>query len=551
MSAFRAGFLSKMAMRQLHGFSPSSFRSVFRANSSISSNSSNSLQQSRLQSVPVRGLSVSLWSTQFNTPRTSHSNTHSKTQSTTTYFAVSRNMSTLTSGTSAKFHQHRKIVAVIGVQWGDEGKGKLVDILAPTADIVARFNGGSNAGHSIQFDEHRVAVHLLPSGILHSHVVNVLGPGVAVNPLKIKTEMANILAKIPNKVFGELMISDTAPLCTQLHILGDRLQEWKRKNATGTNIGTTGQGIGPCYVDVVSRDGPTMYDFAKNFGQVKSWAVARYAELLKQYPESTELLEFRLDDYLQELYDMVPRLTVTDTTKLLNGALRSGKKVLVEGANSTTLDVRFGVRPNVTASSTLPNNIYGGLGINPHFRLNIIGVAKGVYSTRVGNGPCPGEFEDAEAVMIRDKGQERGVTSGRPRRIGYLDLPLMQWSAEQGINMLNLTKMDMAQHMSVINVITHYVLDGKILPPGSWPKGDEWNRLQYVVKQFPAWKENLSKCQSFEEFPWAARNLVHFIEQETKLPAVFIGTSPDRQGMVTPHQNKPLVDRLFQPYDLE
>lgn len=417
------------------------------------------------------------------------------------------------------------MTAVLGCQWGDEGKGKLVDILAKEHDVVARFNGGGNAGHTLKVDGKKYAFHLIPCGILYPGKANIIGNGVVLSLPALFKEIAG-LEKNGLDWKGRLLISDRAHLTTQAHLQIDANLE------KGKKLGTTLKGIGPTYALKAFRVGLRIADLRDwNLFQEKYLALNRFASenFRTQVDTAAELAE------LKGLRDQLfANNMVIDTVGYVNSAWKSNKKILAEGANAVMLDLDFGTYPYVTSSSTGIGGICTGLSIPPQKIETVVGVVK-AYTTRVGEGPMPSELLDERGELMRKIGGEFGTTTGRPRRCGWLDLAVVRYAHMiNHLSSINLTKIDVLSDFDKIDVVTHYEdKHGKrvdYLPTSL----EEWTSLGHKVKSttLKGWKSDISKVRDFNKLPSEARDYIQFIEKETQIPVTWIGVGPERDATI-------------------
>jgi len=425
---------------------------------------------------------------------------------------------------------------IVGAQWGDEGKGKIVDLLSQKADIVARYQGGANAGHTLVIDGKKYVLHLIPSGILHPHVQCVIGNGVVIDPVALMEEI-KMLEDYGINIEGRLFISHRAHLIMPYHKLLDAAREkaasandaaTDRKNA----IGTTGRGIGPAYIDKASRNGVRIVDLLdrKRFSDKLRANIGEVNKLLAKIHDYEELdAEQIADEYCQ--FDTQIDPYITDTTLLLYDAIQSGKNILLEGAQGAMLDVDHGTYPYVTSSNPTSGGAATGLGLAPTAISTVMGVVK-AYSTRVGNGPFPTELHDATGERLRSIGQEFGATTGRPRRCGWLDAFALRYSViVNGITEIALTKMDVLDTFDEITICTAYKLDGKILK--SIPAdADTLERVEPMYETMPGWKSSLTGIRTYQDLPQAAKDYIGRIEALSGARVSIISTSPDRADTI-------------------
>ncbi|MCC7117722.1 MAG: adenylosuccinate synthase [Anaerolineales bacterium] len=417
------------------------------------------------------------------------------------------------------------VIAVIGSLWGDEGKGKAVDYLAERADYVARFNGGNNAGHTVINDYGTFKIHLIPSGIFAKNVTGLIGGGVVIDPQVLIDEI-EMLNKAGVDVDGRLWISPRAHIILPYHKILDGLYE-EAKGAGAT--GTTRRGIGPVFADKVSYNGIRWSDFASDAFEkrlalqleVKNKIITALGGEALSYEKIRD--EYRgyylkVKPYLKELFSLV------------QDGLKADKNFLLEQAMGTFLDTDWGTYPFVTASTTIPSAASAGLGIPPRYLTRVVGVTK-AYTTRVGSGPLPTEITDTASAVYQQFG-EVAATTGRIRRVGWLDLEIVRTAVElSGVTELCLTKLDVLSGLDELKVCTHYELSCQ---RARYADVDSYGleQVQPVYKTVPGWKEDLSKCASFEALPLNARNYVQMIEEATGAPVKWIGVGPEREATI-------------------
>lgn len=426
------------------------------------------------------------------------------------------------------------VQVIVGAQWGDEGKGKIVDHLSENVDIVARYQGGANAGHTVVLPatkgkpEQEYILHLIPSGIFHKHVTCVIGNGVVLDPVALMTEIEQ-LTQSGIRVEGRLFISHNAHLIMPYHKLLDSAREQGSEK-----IGTTGRGIGPAYIDKYMRTGIRVVDLLEKdvlCRKLKRNIEASNELLSKVY--NTKILD--VDTIIQEYLDFDRKIDpyVKDTAVYLNEALRKKKRILAEGAQGALLDVDFGTYPYVTSSNPTSGGACTGLGIPPTTIDSIIGVVK-AYSTRVGNGPFPTEQENELGDFLRKKGGEYGATTGRPRRCGWLDLFSLQYSVRiNGIEKLAVTKLDVLDELDEIKVCVGYKLGNKKL--SHFPTDAQTlDRVEPIYKTFKGWKTKTSDIRSYRQLPPRAKQYLEAISSFTgaKLWMVSVGARRDQTLIV-------------------
>jgi adenylosuccinate synthase len=424
-----------------------------------------------------------------------------------------------------------KINVVLGAQWGDEGKGKLVDLLAAEADIVCRCQGGNNAGHTVvvtdQGGRKEYDFHLLPSGIIQENAISIIGNGVVIHLPQLFLEITNNEKKGLKNWQTRLLISDRAHLVFDLHQKVDGLQE----NERATSLGTTKKGIGPAYSCKAGRTGIRMADLLGDFGKFTEKFKVLVESYQRQFPAVDVNVEEQLAEYKK--YAEMVRPLVDDTTKYLYDALREGKRVLVEGANAAMLDIDFGTYPYVTSSNCIVGGVCTGLGVPPKTIGDVFGVVK-AYTTRVGVGPFPTECHDEIGTTLQSKGKEVGVTTGRKRRCGWLDLPLLQYT-----NMVNayeaiaLTKLDILDDMREIKVGVAYKdkVTGEKLT--KYPAAEaDFDRIEVVYETMPGWQQSIANVRTFCDLPPNAQLYVRKIEQYLQVPVKWIGVGQGRDDII-------------------
>ncbi|MCS7254481.1 MAG: adenylosuccinate synthase [Armatimonadota bacterium] len=414
-------------------------------------------------------------------------------------------------------------LVVVGAQWGDEGKGRIVDLLSKRADIVVRFQGGCNAGHTLIVDEHRLALHLIPAGIVHPHTLCIIGNGVVIDPQALLEEMERLRALQIEVSPKRLLISDRAHVTFTYHRLLDAARE-----ATGSKLklGTTQRGIGPTYVDKVERVGIRMIDLldGDRLRQKLEINFEQKAHLLSRLPEDERpCIEELCERYFE--YGKILAPFICDTTLILNEALRSGLNVLFEGAQGAGLDVDFGTFPFVTSSNTISGAVCIGAGVPPKLIGAVIGVAK-AYTTRVGSGPFPTELKDEVGDKLREIGMEYGATTGRPRRCGWLDLVQLKFAARiNGFDALVLTKLDVLDQFEEIKVCVAYERNGELIT--EFPSSSEvLSECKPVYETLEGWVQQTRHIRSYEELPRNAQRFVEWVSQRLNVPIGLISVGP-------------------------
>jgi len=420
-----------------------------------------------------------------------------------------------------------KVDVLLGAQFGDEGKGKIVDFLTPKYDIVARFQGGSNAGHTIKFEDKTFILHLVPSGIFNDNCINVIGNGVVIDPVELIKEVEN-LESLGINVKEKLIISNKASLILPIHKLIDKFKEESKGDK---KIGSTLKGIGPAYTDKVSRNALLVHDIFENIQQ-KSQEITLECigyPLNKYFSTSNEVLEFSRNTEFLDACEKMKNYQIIDTTYFLNKSIRDGKRILAEGAQGSLLDVNFGTYPFVTSSNTTIGGVLTGLGIPAQSIGKVIGIVK-AYITRVGSGPLPTELTNEIGEKLRTHGFEFGSTTGRPRRCGWLDLPLLKFSCMiNGITELHLTKIDILGFMDEIKVCNKYIKGGIELEEIPTSLSSDF---ELGFKSFDTWKSDLENFSNYEELPDSCKNFIEYIESYCDVPVKVISTSPKRENTI-------------------
>lgn len=425
-----------------------------------------------------------------------------------------------------------KIDVLLGLQWGDEGKGKVVDVLAPRYDIIARFQGGPNAGHTLEFEGIKHVLHIIPSGICHRDKINVIGNGVLVEPVILRKEFA-ALESIGFEPRTNLYISRKAHLILPTHRLLDAANEASKAER---KIGSTLKGIGPAYTDKVARVGVRVGDIARSdFKAVYEKAKESHLNLIRSLGYDVDA--FRVEDKILSEYerqwfealDFLKGLKVIDSEYYLNEALDKGLKILAEGAQGSMLDIDFGSYPFVTSSNTITAGVCSGLGIAPSRVGKVFGICK-AYCTRVGSGPFPTELFDADGEELRQKGREFGSTTGRPRRCGWLDIPALRYACMlNGVTHLMLMKIDVMNGFSRIKVCDSYEINGKRTMNVPY---DMEERISPLYSDYEGWLQDVGGVGDYEALPQRMKDYIAMIEQKTGLPVALVSTSPDRKDTI-------------------
>ena len=413
-----------------------------------------------------------------------------------------------------------KVDVLLGLQWGDEGKGKIVDVFTPKYDIIARFQGGPNAGHTLEFEGIKHVLNTIPSGIFHPEVINLVGNGVVIDPLIFKGELDK-LAPYNIDFRKRLFISKKAHLILPTHRLLDAASE----AAKGKNkIGSTLKGIGPTYMDKTGRNGLRVGDiFSENFKEKYQVLVDKHIGILSHYDGFEYDLNSLEAPWLESL-ETLKSLEAVDSEHFLNKALLEGKKILAEGAQGTMLDIDFGTYPFVTSSNTVTAGTCTGLGIAPTRIGKVIGIFK-AYCTRVGSGPFPTELDNELGELIRKEGSEFGATTGRPRRCGWLDLVQMRYAIMiNGVTELSMMKSDILSIFDKINVCTHYLINGEIVTDFPYDVNDIV--IIPVYDEIQGWNCDLTKLHDYKDAPQALKNYVTSLERQLKVPINVISVGP-------------------------
>lgn len=421
-----------------------------------------------------------------------------------------------------------KVDVVLGLQWGDEGKGKIVDVLTPKYDVVARFQGGPNAGHSLEFGGNKYVLNTIPSGIFHEHCINIIGNGVVVDPVQLKKEIEKAETTGVN-IRKNLYISEKAHVILPTHRLVDAASEAYK----GVHkVGSTLRGISPTYQDKIGRSGLRIGDLiGKNFLSKYQTAVSNHKKLLDSLN-----YEYNLADHEPAFFEAVEYLKqfkIVNSEYFVNQLISDGKKVLAEGAQGTLLDIDFGSYPFVTSSNTITGGACSGLGIAPQKINKVFGIFK-AYCTRVGNGPFPTEQENETGELLRKLGHEFGATTGRPRRTGWLDLPGLKYAIMlNGVTDLICTKSDVLSGFEEVQVCDSYKIGSDISSQIPFDLLDETVIPQY--KSFPGWKEDLTKIREYSQLPETFKTYIDYVEKQIEVPINIISVGPDREETI--HKN--------------
>ncbi len=416
---------------------------------------------------------------------------------------------------------------LLGLQWGDEGKGKIVDVLTSNYDIIARFQGGPNAGHTLIFDGHKHVLHTIPSGIFHKKAVNVVGNGVVIDPIIFQKELEN-LAKFNLDFKSKLLISRKAHLILPTHRLLDAASEASKGKA---KIGSTLKGIGPAYMDKTGRNGMRVGDL-----ELEDWK-ERYAALTEKHIKMIDFFDVDIQYDLKELeteffnaIKILKELTFIDSEEYLSNALKTGKTVLAEGAQGSLLDVDFGTYPFVTSSTTTAAGACTGLGVAPNKIGEVFGIFK-AYTTRVGSGPFPTELFDENGEIMSSVGQEFGATTGRARRCGWLDLIALKYAVEvNGVSQLMMMKGDVLSGFDTLKVCTSYNYKGTEVD--HLPYNIEEHNVSPIYTELKGWKEDITSMTSEDTLPKELKDYIKFIEDFVGVPIKIVSVGPDRKQTI-------------------
>lgn len=418
---------------------------------------------------------------------------------------------------------------VVGTQWGDEGKGKIVDVLAEKADLIVRFQGGDNAGHTVVVNGKKHVLHLLPSGVLHEDATCIIGPGVVCNPFVLLEEMDTL--KKGGLSTDHIVISDRAQMLMPYHKVQDALEE----SASGNKIGTTKRGIGPCYADKYARTGIRFHEFV-NFETFKERLkeCVTFKNKLFTAVYGAEPMDYdKMVADFAAIHDRIVPM-IKETTHLVNDALDQDKRVLFEGAQAAMLDINYGTYPYVTSSSPTSAGVTVGAGVAPSRIKTVCGVVK-AYSTRVGEGPFVTELLDEQGEWIRTHGGEYGATTGRPRRCGWLDLLVVKHAnMMNGLTDIVITKIDVLTGLEKIKACVGYKIDGKVydyIPSDQ----EDVARAKPVYKEFDGWTEDISQMSEYDQLPENAKVYLRFIEEFTGVRISMVSVGPDRVNNIYIH----------------
>ncbi len=415
-----------------------------------------------------------------------------------------------------------KIDVLLGLQWGDEGKGKVVDVLTPRYDVITRFQGGPNAGHTLEFNNIKHILHNIPSGIFRKDTLNIISNGVVLDPIVFQQEI-EALEKMNIGITKNLVISKKAHLILPTHRILDAASEAAKGKS---KIGSTLKGIGPTYMDKTGRNGLRVGDIELNFEAKYNVLKKKHLKLLQMYD-----FDFTIDDE-DEFYDAIEtirRFKLVESEFLINQLQEENKKILAEGAQGTLLDIDFGSYPFVTSSNTICAGACTGMGVAP----SAIGEAYGIfkaYCTRVGSGPFPTELFDDDGDKLRNIGNEFGSTTGRPRRCGWLDLVALKYSIMlNGVTQLIMTKTDVLDSFDTIKIATAYRINGELTDQFPYALDE---KIETVYTELPGWKTDLTNVRKKEDFPKELSGYIQFLEKELKVPVRFVSVGPDREQII-------------------
>ncbi len=419
-----------------------------------------------------------------------------------------------------------KVDVLLGLQWGDEGKGKVVDVLTPRYDVVARFQGGPNAGHTLEFEGQKYVLRSIPSGIFQGDKINIIGNGVVLDPALFKVE-AEALEASGHPLKERLHISKKAHLILPTHRLLDAAYEAAKGSA---KVGTTGKGIGPTYTDKVSRNGVRVGDILYGFQEKYGKAKARHEQILKSLNYSYDLTE--MEKAFFEGIEYMKQFHFTDSEHEINNLLKQGKNVLCEGAQGTMLDVDFGSYPFVTSSNTICAGACTGLGVGPNKIGEVYGIIK-AYCTRVGSGPFPTELFDETGKKIRDLGCEYGAVTGRERRCGWIDLVALKYAVMiNGVTQLIMMKSDVLDDFEVVKACVAYRKNGEEI---DYFPFDITEGIEPIYAELPGWKCDMTKMKGEEEFPEEFNGYISFLENYLETPIKIVSVGPDREQTIERH----------------
>jgi adenylosuccinate synthase len=425
-----------------------------------------------------------------------------------------------------KIKSFMNVDVLLGLQWGDEGKGKIVDVLTPKYDVITRFQGGPNAGHTLEFNNIKQVLHTIPSGIFRENKINIIGNGVVIDPIVFKKEIES-LKKIGFDISNNLYISKKAHLILPTHRILDVASEQKKGK---TKIGSTLKGIGPTYKDKIGREGLRVGDLLINFEEKYNSRIENHKIMLKEfykYDFEAELNTCEKDWF--EGIQVLKSFEIVDSEHMINQLLSENKSVLAEGAQGTLLDIDFGSYPFVTSSNTICAGACTGLGIAPQKIGKVFGIFK-AYCTRVGMGPFPTELFDETGTTLRDAGNEYGSTTGRPRRCGWLDLVALKYSVMlNGVTEMIMMKADVLDGFETIKICVGYEIDGEVIEHFPFELTDD---VKPIYVELQGWQTDLTKIKDQNEFPEEFNNYINFIEEEMGVPVSIASVGPNREQTI-------------------
>ena len=420
-----------------------------------------------------------------------------------------------------------KVDVLLGLQWGDEGKGKLVDFITPNYDIIARFQGGANAGHTLIFDGKKHVLHLIPSGIFRDNCINIIGSGVVIDPIALVEEI-KMLENIGVNVRPKLRISQKAHLILPTHRVLDKVSELDKGDK---KIGSTLKGIGPAYMDKTGRNGIRMGDTFVGLKEKYNQLKEKHFLIMERHKQTLNELDLYsvIEKEEKEWFEAIKYIQIIDiidTEYFINKSLKERKTVLAEGAQGSLLDVDYGTYPFVTSSNTTISGVISGLGVSPQSINNVTGIFK-AYTTRVGSGPFPTELDNEIGEELRRIGGEFGATSGRSRRCGWLDLPALKYACMiNGVTELNIMKLDILSEFETIKVCVGYNVDGEFYKDTI--PFDISVPIEPIYVELKGWMKDISNCKTFNELPKEAKDYIAFIQLETNCPITRVSVGPDR-----------------------
>ncbi len=421
-----------------------------------------------------------------------------------------------------------KVDVLLGLQWGDEGKGKLVDFITPNYDIITRFQGGANAGHTLIFDGKKHVLHLIPSGIFRDNCINIIGSGVVIDPIALVDEI-KMLENIGVNVCPKLRISQKAHLILPTHRVLDKVSELDKGDK---KIGSTLKGIGPAYMDKTGRNGIRMGDIFVGLKEKYNQLKEKHFLIMERHKQTLNELDLYsvIEKEEKEWFESIKYLKlidIIDTEYFINKSLKERKTVLAEGAQGSLLDVDYGTYPFVTSSNTTISGVISGLGVSPQSINNITGIFK-AYTTRVGSGPFPTELDNEIGEELRRIGGEFGATTGRSRRCGWLDLPALKYTCMiNGVTELNIMKLDILSNFETINICVGYNYKGEVYKD-TIPFDLSDSDIEPIYKELKGWNVDISNCKTYDELPTEAKDYISFIQTEVNIAITRVSVGPDR-----------------------